>query len=117
MKHTVIAVQLDCYRHARGNPHHLQRVTQLFLSSINPRLLRTHGTRAREAVCTVLKEVRVNPASASRALQALLQLCRDDPLEFSDMHDERLIESIAWEAYFSPLSLARLFVETQDGVV
>lgn len=117
MKQAVVEEKLKAYQAAEDDPRKLQDLTRQFLSAINPRIQSKHGILAKHALRKVLEDTFAASTHPILALKAMSQLCRDNPLDFHEAEDDTLVQSINFETYFSVLSLDRLDVETQKGVV
>lgn len=117
MKQDVIEQKLKAYQVAENDPRILHNLTREFLSAINPRILAKQGILAKYALWKVLEDLFAIPTHPILSLRAMSQLCRDNPLDFHEVEDDALVQSINCETYFSALSLDRFYVETQDGVV
>ena len=117
MKQSVIEKKLKAYQTAENDLNKLQGLTRGFLSAINPRIRKKHGILAEHALRKALEDMFAVPTHPILSLKAISQLCRDNPLDFHEVEDDTLVQSINFNTYFSALSLDRLYVETQDGVV
>ncbi len=117
MRQSDIVAQLKIYAAAEGMRHKRERITRSFLLAINPRIKKEHGAYAERAVRKVLEDVFATPTHPILQLKAMIQLCRDDKFEYFPVEDEDLVRRINTDTYFDPLSLDRLVVETQEGVV
>ena len=117
MKCEEIVSKLRAYQGSEKDTVKLKELTREFLSGINLRILFCHGDLARYAVRKVLAKLFATPAYPLLCLNAMLQLCRDNSLQFFEIEDAELVQRINTDTYFCPFSLDRLYVETQDGVV
>ena len=117
MKHDDIVYRLKTFQSREKNVYLTHGLTASFLAGINQRILEKHGQCAKCAVRKVLAEMSAVPAHPLLCLEAMLQLCRDDPLQFANWQDENLICRINMRTYFSSLTAEQMVVETQEGVV
>lgn len=109
--------QLKEYQKAEKDPKRLEELAKIFLSGINPRILEHNRLCAECAVYRVLREMFATPVRPLLCLEAMLQLCRDDPFEFAVWKDTDLLCSITREFYFSPMKSEDMVPDTQVGVV
>lgn len=117
MQRDIIILELKVYQNSEKKPAMRSRLEHAFLRGVNPRVLERHGRCARCAVTSVLQAMHKTPAYPLLCLDAMLQLCRDDPAEFTEWQDSDLISRINMGTYFSSATPKDLYVETQDGVV
>lgn len=116
MRQDRIVEDLKTYQHCK-NPHLLKGLTEGFVTGINPRILKNHGRCAECAVRKVLAAMFALPARPLLCLEAMVQLCRDDPFEFNEWQDEDIICRINMRHYFTSFTAEQMVVETQEGVV
>ena len=117
MQRNKIVSQLKAYQNSEKNPHLLDELTESFLAGINPRILENNRLCAECAVRKVLKAMFAVPLHPLLCLEAMLQFCRDDTLDFAVWQDTDLISRINTNFYFSQMMPEDMIVETQEGVV
>ncbi|OGZ07334.1 MAG: hypothetical protein A3C93_00815 [Candidatus Lloydbacteria bacterium RIFCSPHIGHO2_02_FULL_54_17] len=117
MQRDIIILELKVYQNSEKKPAMRNRLEHAFLRGANSRVLEKHGRCAECAVRKVLATMFAIPAHPILCLDAMLQLCRDDPFEFTDWQDSDLISRINMGTYFSSATPKDIYVETQDGVV
>ena len=117
MRREDIISRLKEYQAAEKSSGVLEELSRVFLAGIHPRIREKHGHCAECAVRKVLEAMFAIPLHPLLCVDAMTQLCRDDVWEFTEYRDEDLVCSINMRYYFTPLTLDRLYVETQDGVV
>jgi hypothetical protein len=96
---TIIS-ELKIYQFSEKNSETLQRLRNLFLSAIHPRIKNDQEVDAEMAVGRVLKQMFEIPVRGEQCCAAMLQLCREVAEDYDVFEDRSLVNRINQGKYF-----------------